>query len=115
MEGAFAAILDLIGLDDVVQFRGATDAERGAHYDAAIVTSAFHDEARAEVVIELPDINGTTGGPDWRCLGQVRKGAVSDDVSIRDQRQVISLLDLHVPTAVSRGDRLLEAQRRRAS
>ncbi len=110
LEGAFAAILALNGLDEVVQFESATHAERGSHYDAAIVTPAYNDRARAHVVITLPDTNGTADSRDGPRRGQVRTGTASSDVDIHDQREVIRLLDLHAPAGASRRGRLLTAQ-----
>ncbi len=109
LEGVFAAILELIGLDEVVQFQSADDVERGSHYDAAIVTAGFQHEIRAQVVITLPSIEGSGGAARPR-QGQVVAGEVVDQVEIYDQSEVIHLLDQHAPTVVSRRDRLLRAR-----
>lgn len=106
LEGALAAILELIALDEVVQFHNATDAERGAPYDAAIVTPDFGSEILADVVITLPDTQDCTGHAGHDHRGHLTTPNVSDDVDIRDQREVIDLLDAHVPVGVSRRDRL---------
>ncbi len=106
LEGAFAAILELIALDEVVQFHNATDAERGAPYDAAIVTADYGSEILADVVITLPDTQDCTGHAGHDHRGHLTTQDVSDDVDIHDQREVIDLLDAHVPVGVSRRDRL---------
>ncbi len=113
LEGAFATILELIGLDEVVQFQSATNAERGGHYDAAIVSAGFQDEARAEVVIILPNVD-VSGGARRQRRGHIVTPEVTEDVDIDGQREVIHLLDRHAPTVVSRRDRLLTAQGRLA-
>lgn len=105
LEGAFAAILELIGMDDVVQFHVAGDRERRQLFDAAIVTGSFSDEARADVVITLPDVR-RSGGPTNGHRGHVTTAQLSDDVEIRDQGEVIRLLDEHVPAALPRSERL---------
>ena len=106
LEGAFAAILELIALDEVVQFHRATAAERARRYDAAIVSGALSEEIIADLVITLPRTQDGADGPGVRLLGHVATKEASDDVDIRDQRQVVELLDQHLPLEVSRTDRL---------
>ncbi len=108
LEGALAAILDLIALDEVVQYHGATEAQRGSYYDAAIVTPGLDRMARAEVVITLPD----TGEPSRDPRGQVSAPGVLQDVDITGGREVIALLDEHAPIEVTRGGRLRRARER---
>lgn len=105
LEGAFAAILEAIGLDEVVQFHIATAADRGARYDAAITSEGLARSVCADVVITLPRIEGS-GGPPGPAHGHVTKGKVSEAVDIRGEREVIGLLDEHVPRAAARSDNL---------
>lgn len=106
LEGAFATILELIALDEVVQFHDASAAERHARYDAAIVTADYDSEVFAEVVIGLPNTEDDTAGPGQGHRAHLTIGNASGEVDIRDQREVIDLLDAHVPTQASRSERL---------
>jgi hypothetical protein len=104
LEGALATILELIALDEVVQFQTATAVERRARYDAAIVTADIGTDIVAGVVITLPD---TSGGPvSSDHAGQLTIAGTSAAVAIQDQSDVVALLDEHVPTGRSRGERL---------
>jgi hypothetical protein len=107
LEGAFAAILELIALDEVVQFHRASAAERSARYDAAIVTADFDSEVVAGVVIGLPDTEHDIARPDGGHRAHLTIGDASGEVDIHDQREVIDLLDAHVPAGMSRRDRLV--------
>ena len=112
LEGAFAAILNLAGVDQVLQFHSATEAERAEDYEAAIVSIPLDHGIRADVVIVLPEVNGDGGHPATQDHGYVRAGPVRHEVEIHDQRSIIDLIDLldvHAPAAVSRSDRLREA------
>lgn len=109
LEGALAAILELIALDEVVQFHSASAAERTARYDAAIVTADYDSKVLAEVVIGLPDTEHDTARPDEGHRAHLTIGDASDEVDIHDQGEVIDLLDAHVPTGMSRRDRLAGA------
>ena len=104
LEGAFATIIDLIGLDEVVQFHAAGPHERRARYDAAIVSAELAGEVVADVVITLPDLR--VHGAGGRRRGQVESNGDRAVVEIRDQRDVVTLLDRHVPLAVGRVERL---------
>ena len=115
LEGALASILELIGLDQVVQFHPAVPLDRSAQYDAAIVSAGFPSEVRAWVTITLPDTEGSAGGSGGTQPGHVSAPGTSQPVDIRDQRQIIDLLDEHAPTVASRKDRLLQALTPRAS
>jgi hypothetical protein len=93
-----------------VQFQTASDSEREARYDAVIVTANLSDEVNGEVVITLPDTDDTAVGPDRRS-GHLTTPHLSADVHIRDHREVVGLLEEHVPGGQSRVDRLASAQR----
>jgi hypothetical protein len=108
LEGAYAAILELVGLDDVVEFHAASTAQRGARYDAAIVSHELAADVDADVVITLPDALDDEAPPSRQ--GRVDTRGTSDTVDIRDQRDVIDLLDRHLPLAERRGDRLMMAR-----
>ena len=113
LEGALASILELIGLDDVVQFHPAAPMDRSAESDAAIVSAGFPLEVRAWVTITLPDTEGSDGGSQHP--GHISAGGTYHQVEIRDQREIIDLLDQHAPTVASRKDRLLQVLTARAS
>lgn len=115
LEGALAAILERIGLDQVVEFHAADEAGRSVVYDAAIVSAGFPDEVRAGATITLPDTEGSASAGGAPGQGQFSAGGTSRQVDIRDQRQIIDLLDEHVPTVPSRKDRLVEVLTSRAS
>ncbi len=115
LEGALAAILELIGLDQVVQFHRTEEIDPATVYDAAIVSAGFPDVVRARATITLPDTEASGGSPGSRRPGHVSAGSTSRQVDIRDQRQIIDLLDQHVPTVTSRKDRLLQVLTARAS
>ena len=115
LEGALASILELIGLDLVVQFHTAQQADRDGFYDAAIVSAGFPDEVQAWVTITLPDTQAPAGAAGTPHPGHISTRAASHEVDIRDQREIISLLDEHVPAVASRKDRLADALTRRAS
>lgn len=114
LEGAFAVILEMIDVDEVVQFHDATESQRRESYDAAIVTTGFPGEVSAEVVITLPDTQADTDGSGDAGLGHVTTRLTSDDVDIRDQSVVIDLLDEHLPAAVCRRGRLPAPRESRA-
>ena len=114
LEGALAAILERIGLDQVVQFHTVEQIDRAAVYDAAIVSAGFPDEVRAWVTITLPDTQVSGGGPGSTRPGHITAPGTSQPVDIRDQRQIIDLLDEHVPAVRSRKVRLVEALNQRA-
>ena len=114
LEGALGAILDLIALDEVVQFHASTEADRAGPFDAAVISSAYSAEVWAELMITLPDIRSMAGtSPDHR--GHLTTTRLSGDVEIRDQRQILELLDEHLPRGVSRRERLLTTRRDLAS
>ncbi|MDQ3384764.1 MAG: hypothetical protein M3503_01940 [Actinomycetota bacterium] len=110
LEGAFAAILHSIGLDEVVQFHGATAAERAGRFGAAVISADLAGAVAADVVITLPDTGGAGASGEPR-RGHVTSGDGSVEVDIRDERQVIDLLDEHVPMTTSRRDGLLARAR----
>ncbi len=107
LEGAFAAILHSIGVDEVVQFHAATVAERARPFCVAIVSADLAAEVVADVVITLPGI-AVPGAPTGPPLGHVTSDEGRVVVDIRDERQVIDLLDEHVPMGVSRRDELAD-------
>ena len=113
LEGAYAAILELVGLDEVVEFHTASPSERRARYDAAIVSPELSSEVVAGVVITLPDALDDDALPTRR--GRVDADGAGATVDIRDQRDVIDLLDHHVPLAERRSDRLPAASADRSS
>ena len=106
LEGAFAAILRSIGLDEVVELHAATAVERSARFGAAIVSADLAAAVEADVVITLPDVAGA-GERGGRRRAHVASGDGRVEVDIRDERQVIDLLDEHVPRIASRRDELL--------
>ena len=106
LEGAFAALLHSIGLDEVVQLHQATTAERAGRFGAAVISADFAAAVEADVVITLP---GTGGAGAWQ---EPRRGHVTSptgraEVDIRDERQVIDLLDEHAPMIARRRAGLL--------
>ncbi|HVE47703.1 MAG TPA: hypothetical protein VNA57_13265 [Acidimicrobiales bacterium] len=109
LEGAFAVILEMIDVDEVVQFHDATESQRRESYDAAIVTTGFPGEVSADVVITLPDTKAETDGSGDSGVGHVTTRHTSDDVDVRHQGIVIDLLDEHLPVAVCRRGRLPSA------
>ena len=106
LEGAFAAILQSIGFDEVVELHAATAAERVGRFRAAIVSADLAGGVEADVVITLPDIAraGASAGPP---RGHVTSVEGRVEVDIEDERQVIDLLDEHAPVGTSRRDELL--------
>jgi hypothetical protein len=111
LEGAYAAILELIGLDEVVQFHRVAASLHAARYDAAIVTEGLLPAVRADIVITLPETQNGSHRPEARLRGHVTIGKRSDEVDIRDQREVVQLWDEHLPLEASRAERL-QARRR---
>ena len=111
LEGAFAAILHAVGVDDVLQYHGATGAERAGPFAAAIVSADLAADVVADVVITLPEMDGT-GVPTAPARGHVTSGNRRVEVDIRDEREVIDLLDEHVPTSASRRSGLVLARTR---
>ena len=109
LEGAFATILELIALDEVVQFQSATPLERRARYDGAIVSADVGADVTADVVITLPDTGGGPGPHTFDHAGHLTINETSEVVAIQDQDDVIALLDEHVPTWPSRAEGLARA------
>ena len=106
LEGAFASILTLVGLDDVVQFASASEHERNQVFDAAIVSAGFPATIRALGVVTLPDTQVEVDGSGTHHRGLLTTGGSGQTVDIHDQHDVIDLLDRHVPAAMSRKARL---------
>jgi formylmethanofuran dehydrogenase subunit A len=102
LEGALAAILERLDLDDVVQLH---DDGRAGAYDAAIVTITLPDDIRSDFVITLPDTVGEAA------LGRVTVDGQSSDVALPTHNEVIDLLDEQLPAQASRGVRLRDLQR----
>lgn len=111
LEGAFAAILRAVGVDDVLQYHGTAVAERAGSFAAAVVSADLAADVVADVVITLPEIDGTGVATASAC-GHVTSGNRRVEVDIRDERQVIDLLDEHVPTSASRRSGLVLARTR---
>lgn len=98
LEGALALLLTSREAHDVVEFHAATEAERGARFDAAVVSRALAGGVSADMVIVLPDA-GSSGGSG---VGHVTTAGARREVPLRSHQQVLDLLHEQFALAVSR-------------
>ncbi len=91
LEGALAELLSATEEDQVVQGSGGRTGAYGAVYDAAVVSADLPSDVLADVVITLPDAEGSGG------TGTVRRGTDVRAVSIDHAGRIVELLEEYAP------------------